>query len=1198
MPEGLDPYQSAGIPGMDFGPSVSTAIADAVRSASQMAVSNPLSGVVMSGGAASAAAPAPAVTSLTQNVVSAVQAVPAAMQTTATYATEALTSAYRDVASTAAVTASATRDMASRLMSVRNVLTPPLSYVPPQFAPQIEPTKNMGFIESLRVSQGLYFNKPRGMLKSEYEDQAKQNLRSRMGAVGQEAAFGVADLASWQAPFTMAAAGFAVGGPVGAVAGFGIGAIGTAAGAMGIDHMRNVYGQRKEVGDMLRTTSWRYMKGRRLTEDQIGSTSREIVDATRGIEGLNIGQTGKMFAAATEMGTFDIAKNEDDVVKRYKAIAKKAVKLSETIEVSLDEAIQRIASKNPSLINPDYYGAVGAAAGLTAGEINRAGQNSSAMFRGTGLSQQFTYNLGAQALGAARNLQTRDAAGRDFVEGVGGLAEAQNQILQSQNKFMQSPSMPMILGAFANNKGELDPARMNKYLSGSGGFEQLSGMFTQNLQSNAGNIAWQPMLNMNMQKNMSAIPPELLSSLQVKYMADQAQTAFGSDWKNMSPEGRKAMVVNMAPQFGMDTQQARLMVESIDPEATQRSMDLLVQKSNKRLQIMTENKEAWFGEKGRISTFFGGMKKRGGKALSGAVSTTVDTAGEYGGVVYKGITSKIERAGDEISSAASKGWMGPLSPFYDFIGGAISEGAYYLGGSDEPVDLSKTAFSFSSRTSELAREFRSRGGSAVRLAMEGDARSIYNDAVNDLVTEDRKGDGRGFSIAGIRGSRIHMGLAKSGRAYELHKSTGGFTRKESREIAEQQYKSGEYRVSENIMTDYRRVGEEMRPTGYLETGETKRAIALKYGKALDSKYKLGVTDEERTAIRESVAKRAMSTSSFARNMKNVDIDSLGEKSAVGKMTNAEYILQTMELGYQETLKKLGPGSTLSQEQYIQTYTDEFDTVDKDNSNLIRAGLKLRDPVSMHDAGIRVDESKKSLASVLSDESKIGVKLSKTEQQEYIENAFEIEEAIKMQGSGEWKVIQAGGKKMANLENRLSPNVLRAGTNTLAGDSNLKTAILTDVNTIATDNENKRFKNSIAGINIEALGKSDVIFKNTAALGEKYKPIIKTIQRVLGGEGSRSLLEKTLGKKGLETAKELMGTLENYGIEGEAGGALRGVLGEMFKTGGGADATAGVSDEVINSEAGQKVLSDLGKALLVFSAAMEVQTQLNNKLLGK
>jgi len=1215
MPDGLDPYQSASVSAGDaLNITASSAIAQVANEARQMASSNQLSGVVanvhqtQSAGSLSSTA--------VSGVVSLARSIPAAAETTASYTTEAISTAYRDVAGAGSVAASASRDMLSRLTKVRNVMTPPLSYIPPQFAPMGQQRDPMSFTEALTARAGLFLSAPRGMLREEYKEQARENLLDRWEGIKREVAFGGAELAGGSAGAFIG--GLVGGGLIGAVAG---GILGSVAAPTG--YLRDVAEQRSQVSNILRATSWRYMRGDKLTREKARSVSRDIVGSVSGTD-IGVSDVGALTVAATEMGVFDTARNEEQIVNKFKGFVKKVDSLMTQLDVSAEEAVQRLASKNPALINPDYYSAIGQATGLSSGELNRAGQASAAMFRGTGIDPTMGYNLGVQAMGAARNIQTRNVSGQRFIQGFGGLAEAQNQIVQSQATFMQSPQMAMMLGAFANERGRLDPERMNAFLSQGGGIRNLTGMFSQNLQRFSGDIAWQSRLNMNMQENISAIPPEVMSTLMVQTLTDQARAAAGREWEGMDEEARKAYAINMAPSIpGLSERQARLMIETIDPDMAARQGRQFYQAGRRRLRLMEEKRS---GLLYRFGQFRKDLTRRAGEGLRDLWGGATENLGTS----YRGVWGAVEGLGDWMTERAgsSRHITATERGVWGGIGNYLGEVGYYYGGgasADRP-DIEKNPLYFTERNLSLAEEYGIRRASSRRgKALEGDMmRAERSSRIRGLIEEGEMVDTRSEEAKEWGAFGYTPGTVSSEQRYEVKGIRGrDLTKEEARALAEEQYDTGKYRVSRAIRDDRIAGGTNIRK--FLETGMTKREVALEYGLGEEKGAKEEATKEARGAI-EKILKRDLQfgTGKLRNLMDRVegkDLSEVIDEGVGARKTGKEAMLEKVELIRQEAEKASGQKISMRQAgELIPEIAGEL--LGEKSEDLIDRAIRLGDGPSVAESGYSVKQSAKTVMQIMeSDQFKELIpksakgevqEFSKEDKRMFMEHAFELNEVNRLYKEGRFKDAE---KLRKSLQGQGVPNkLIGTARRALAEGSGVKDQILTHAYKVATEKRSRQFKQDIADVESQDLNLDVENIIGEITGGDENKSRVRKIIKTVAGSIDKDIttratvladIREAFGEEG-EIAekqfKKLVGGLTTGGgrdVKGKAAESLRSLGEAIYGTGRGDPGFGeGMNKEFLGSKEARELMRQLTETFSSMKRLEESQSKVLDRLVPK
>lgn len=645
--------------------------------------------------------------------------------------------------SAASITFRATQSMLRDLTRVRNTLySPDISQISSRFTPTQTPPSRMGLFESARVASGLFMQAPRGMLRSEYQRGAARSLRERFTSAGREVGLFAAENATLALGLTAGLVSAPVIYP-----------------AMG--RIREEYNQRDQVRNLLRRTSWRYMKGKNFTEDQLSDISQSFVNVARENQEIATGDVSRLAYTATKMGVFDTVRGPEQAKKEFQKFTDKVIKLSTKLEESVDQAAARLASKNPSLISPDIYGGIARSAGLTTQELNRAGQQGAQAFRGMGFDANFGYDIGVQNLATLRNIQTRNEAGRGLISRMGGLGAANQRTMQAVGQFMQTPQMAMMMGAFANQSGRFDPNRMNQFMQSGGGIRDLMGMFQQNMAQNGG-MGWQASLNMNLPQNIEAMGPVAGSTMAVQ-MLQMAASSNIPQWRSMSTEMRKNVMASIAPRFGMDSQAARVMIEGINPEETLAQMREIRENAMRREQLIRERQ--------------GSIKAMAGRAWDRFTGGTAN--------VIRGIGGGAVEVGRDIKWAAENSWAVQYNPYVMMgkkalgVSGELRD--YFFGDQYKPKGMG--AYDSPTNIESWIENVEEEGlTSADRLRSESASRNR------------RRARVRGLIKSVDHGVRWSKGLKLPGYPELRPEFTSGNYKEKARDIAEYEIETGQYRV--------------------------------------------------------------------------------------------------------------------------------------------------------------------------------------------------------------------------------------------------------------------------------------------------------------------------------------------------------------------------------------------------------------------
>lgn len=547
-------------------------------------------------------------------------------------ATSAVQGITRSLGTAASAAYSGVNYISRDLMGLRNTMSPSASSIPAQFTPVGTNRYQPGFFESMRASMGLYLQAPRGMTQSEYERMARIRLNESLGSAAFEVPATIAEFGLYDIPFHSALAGFATGGIAGAALGLGVGAAVAAPFISGINKARGTLKSRRQVRNTLRTESWRFARGTGLNERVVQGLSRDLVDIASDFSGVSSSDIGNLVARASSLGMLDMAKTPEEVTRKFKSVVKKVDEMVTQMDISADEALRRIGSGNKTLTQPWLYRGMGRAAGLTTEELSRAGQESAAMFRGTGISGSWAFDLGAQTLANARNLQLSGSTGKGLVSGLGGLAATQQKMMQAQSQFMRTPQMALMIGAFANNQGALDPNQLMQFMQGGQGTEGLMQAFQSNLSANQGDIAWQSKLNMRMQENINKINPQQFNILMTKSLINDARSMVGDRaWRDLDKEGRIAIATQaVAPgAYGIDPRTARAAIESLDPEAYERQFMQQIREVQRQGIMMRERGRGLTGYGRKAWRYVTGGISEGIVSTWDSVGSLIDGTGRF-----------------------------------------------------------------------------------------------------------------------------------------------------------------------------------------------------------------------------------------------------------------------------------------------------------------------------------------------------------------------------------------------------------------------------------------------------------------------------------------------------------------------------------------------------------------------------------------
>lgn len=746
----------------------------------------------------------------------------------------------QSVGSAASVTFRATQSMLRDLTRVRNTMySPDISQISSRFTPIQTPPSRMGLFESARVASGLFMQSPRGMLKSEYQRGAARSLRERFTSAGRELGL----FAVENAPLALGLIPGLLSAPV-------------MYPAMG--RIREEYNQRDQVRNLLRRTSWRYMRGKNFTEDQLSDISQSFVNVARENQEIATGDVSRLAYTATKMGVFDTVRGPEQAKKEFQKFIDKVIKLSTKLEESVDQAAARLASKNPSLISPDIYGGIARATGLTTQELNRAGQQGAQAFRGMGFDANFGYDIGVQNLATLRNIQTRNEAGRGLISRMGGLGAANQRTMQAVGQFMQTPQMAMMMGAFANQSGRFDPNRMNQFMQSGGGLRDLMGMFQQNMAQNGG-MGWQASLNMNLPQNIEAMGPVAGSTMAVQML--QMVASSNPQWKNMSTEMRKNVMASIAPGFGMDPQAARVMIEGINPEETLAQMREIRENAMRREQLIREKQ--------------GSIKAVAGRAWDRFTGGTAN--------VIRGIGSRAVEVGRGIRWAAENSWAVQYNPY-------VMMGKKALGVSGELRN-----YFFGDQY-----EAEGMGGYDLSTDIQSWIESTADEERSTVDLKRAETMSREETRARVRSRVRAFGLYKGRirvRGYPVLPK--GSTYEDARKIAREEVESGRYRVK-----DYW-------TGGTVGQARSAREFALGVGRAIETPSGPGVKDVVKNEVAQDLIKKKVFEEGERLGDKLIDIEAMGLDEAEETRRKREAYMGTLRAiqrstrGYTEGGKGLG-----------------------------------------------------------------------------------------------------------------------------------------------------------------------------------------------------------------------------------------------------------------------------------------------------
>ena len=655
--------------------------------------------------------------------------------------------------SAASVAYSGSAAVARDFMRIRNTMSPPASAIPSQFTQIGSNQYQPGLFESVRAKMGMYLQAPRGMTQAEYERMASIRLGESIGSAGFEIPATLAEFAAYDLPINAGIAGFAAGGLGGALLGGGIGALVAAPLIGGISKARATLRSRRQVRNSLRTESWRFARGTGFSERQVQGLSRDLVGMASDFSGVAASDIGNLVSTATDLGMFDMSRTPDDVAKKFKDVLKKVDTIVKQMDVSADEAIMRLGSGNKALIQPWTYRGMGRAAGLTVEELSRAGQESAAMFRGTGISSGWAFDLGAQTLANARNLQLSGARGSNIVSGLGGLAATQEKMMQAQGQFMRTPQMALMIGAFANAQGALDPNQLMQFMSQGGGTEGLLQTFTSNLAANQGDIAWQSKLNMRMQENINKINPQQFNILMTKSLINDARSMVGERaWKDLDKEGRIAIATQaVAPgAYGIDPRTARAAIESLDPGAYERQFMQQIRETQRQSIIMRERGS---GVVGFVRKAYGDLSTQVGEGAVG-LWDRIPSVGIEVGSFLRNFSDRYKALG-----VAYKG--GAIGALGDFVGGTTDWAAnLFESGASSSRTASRLNIVYSKAETEAYESLLKED--SIRSGVENVMRST-EDYQRDMTAQDIRTE-----VVGNRLKKIYKkGSGGYGRAREL-----------------------------------------------------------------------------------------------------------------------------------------------------------------------------------------------------------------------------------------------------------------------------------------------------------------------------------------------------------------------------------------------------------------------------------------------